>query len=56
MFSLFIMLSLVAIYTFIYIIIQLENYALITGSTGLFVILAIVMFISRKIDWGSENQ
>ncbi|WP_460218166.1 cell envelope integrity protein CreD [Psychroserpens sp. MEBiC05023] len=50
-FSMLIGLSLTALYTFIYVIIQLENYALLVGSIGLFVILAIVMFVSRKIDW-----
>lgn len=50
-FPVFIGLSLTALYTFIYVIIQLENYALLVGSIGLFVILAIVMFVSRKIDW-----
>lgn len=50
-FALMIALSLSALYSFIYIIIQLENYALLAGSIGLFVILAIVMFVSRKIEW-----
>jgi inner membrane protein len=50
-FPLFIGGALSALYTFIYVIIQLENYALLVGSIGLFLILAIVMFISRKIDW-----
>lgn len=52
-FPLFIGLSLTALYTFIYVIIQLENYALLVGSIGLFLILAIVMFVSRKIDWNN---
>jgi inner membrane protein len=46
--------SLASLYAFIYVIIQLENYALLAGSIGLFVILAIIMFASRKIDWGNE--
>jgi inner membrane protein len=52
-FPLFIGSSLTALYTFIYVIIQLENYALLVGSIGLFLILAIVMFVSRKIDWNN---
>ncbi|WP_033959031.1 cell envelope integrity protein CreD [Psychroserpens jangbogonensis] len=52
-FPMFICLSLTALYTFIYVIIQLENYALLVGSIGLFMILAIVMFVSRKIDWNN---
>lgn len=47
--------SLTAVYSFIYVIIQLENYALLVGSIGLFIILAIVMFASRKIDWNTEG-
>lgn len=50
-FSALIGFSLTVLYAFIYVIIQLENYALLVGSVGLFLILAIVMFVSRKIDW-----
>ena len=52
-FPLFIGVSLTVLYAFIFIIIQMEQYALITGSIGLFVILAIVMFASRKINWNN---
>ena len=54
-FPAFIFASLSALYGFIYVIIQLENYALLVGSIGLFVILAIVMFISRKIEWSAKE-
>jgi len=47
--------SLASLYGFIYVIIQLENYALLVGSIGLFVILAIIMFASRRIDWGNSE-
>ena len=50
-FPIFIGTSLTALYSFIYVIIQLENYALLVGSIGLFLILAGVMFVSRKIEW-----
>jgi len=46
--------SLVSLYGFIYVIIQLENYALLVGSIGLFLILAIIMFTSRRIDWNND--
>lgn len=52
-FPLFIGVSLSALYAFIYVIIQLENYALLVGSVGLFLILTIVMYVSRKIDWNN---
>lgn len=51
---LFIGTSLTALYTFIYVIIQLEDYALLVGSIGLFIILASIMYTSRKIDWNNE--
>lgn len=55
-FPLFIGLSLAGLYTFIYVIIQLENYALLVGSIGLFIILGLVMYFSRKIDWNNTNS
>tara|TARA_Y100000817_G_C16451630_1_gene365265 strand:+ start:114 stop:422 length:309 start_codon:yes stop_codon:yes gene_type:complete len=50
-FPLFIAASLTVLYSFIFVIIQLENYALLVGSIGLFLILGAVMYFSRKIDW-----
>ncbi len=50
-FPLFIGIALSVLYTFIYVIIQLEDYALLVGSIGLFLILASVMYFSRKIEW-----
>ena len=50
-FPAFIGIALAVLYTFIYVIIQLEDYALLLGSIGLFLILAAVMYFSRKIDW-----
>jgi inner membrane protein len=39
------------LYAFIFTIIQLEDYALLMGSIGLFIALALIMYYSRKIDW-----
>ena len=50
-FPMFIGVSLSVLYTFIYVIIQMEDYALLVGSIGLFFILGAVMYFSRKIDW-----
>lgn len=44
-------LLLVILYLFIYIIIQSQDYALLMGSIGLFIVLATVMYLSRNIDW-----
>ncbi|MDN5283789.1 MAG: cell envelope integrity protein CreD [Mucilaginibacter sp.] len=38
-------------YTFIFVIIQLEDLALMIGSIALFIIVGILMYFSRKINW-----
>jgi inner membrane protein len=43
------------IYGFIYVIISLEDTALLVGSLGLFITLAAVMLASRKINWYQIN-
>ncbi|GGH23123.1 cell envelope integrity protein CreD [Mucilaginibacter phyllosphaerae] len=42
------------IYTFIFVIIQLEDLALLIGSIALFVIIALLMYFSRKINWDKQ--
>ncbi|MBK9400350.1 MAG: cell envelope integrity protein CreD [Bacteroidetes bacterium] len=39
------------LYLFIFSIIQMEDYALLMGSIGLFIVLATIMYLSRKINW-----
>jgi inner membrane protein len=50
-FPMFIGTALTVLYSFIYVIIQMEDYALLVGSIGLFLILGAVMYFSRRIDW-----
>lgn len=42
---------LLILYGFIFIIIQMQDYALLFGSLGVFLILAVTMYFSRKVDW-----
>ncbi|RVT98234.1 cell envelope integrity protein CreD [Mucilaginibacter limnophilus] len=44
-------LILTVFYAFIFVIIQLEDLALMVGSIALFVIIAILMYVSRKINF-----
>jgi inner membrane protein len=44
------------LYLFIFSLIQLEDYALLAGSVGLFFILSLVMFFSRKISWTKNDH
>jgi inner membrane protein len=46
---------LAGLYGFIFILIRLEDTALLVGSIGLFVVLALVMYASRKINWYGTN-
>ncbi|MEW6234183.1 MAG: cell envelope integrity protein CreD [Candidatus Omnitrophota bacterium] len=39
------------LYAYLYILLTNGDYALLIGSLGLFVILAVVMFITRRVDW-----
>ncbi|MBK20996.1 MAG: cell envelope integrity protein CreD [Flavobacteriales bacterium] len=48
-------LILIMLYLFIYSIIQMQDYALLMGSFGLFLVLATIMYLSRKINWYSIN-
>lgn len=47
--------GLIGIYGFLYIILQLQDYALLLGTAGLLVVLATVMYTTRKIDWYQEQ-
>lgn len=44
-------LALASLYGFIFVIIQVQDYALLFGGVGLFSILAMIMWLSRKINW-----
>ncbi|MBR1835512.1 MAG: cell envelope integrity protein CreD [Bacteroidales bacterium] len=46
---------LAVLYTFIYVIMQLESYALLVGSLGVFAIVATAMYASQKINWYQKN-
>jgi len=47
---------LILLYAFIFTIIQIQDYSLLMGSIGLFLVLAILMYFSRKIDWYGTNK
>jgi inner membrane protein len=42
-------------YVFIFVIIQAEDYSLLIGSVGLFIITGVVMYFSRNIKWYKEK-
>jgi len=47
---------LAAIYGFLYIALQLQDYSLLFGTAGLFAVLAVVIYLTRNIDWYTRDQ
>ena len=45
----------IILYAFLYIILQIEDFALLFGSIFLFVILGVIMFVSNKIKFGKAD-
>jgi inner membrane protein len=43
-------------YGFIYVIIQLQDLALLFGSIGLFIIIAVLMYLSARMDWTKRTE
>lgn len=42
---------LTGLYVFLYLVLQAEDYAMLAGALGLWVILASIMFLTRHVDW-----
>lgn len=49
--SIILSLVLLVVYTYVFTILQLQDYALLLGSVGLFIALAVIMQFSKKIQW-----
>ena len=47
---------LLGIYGFLFVTLQLADYALLMGSVGLTLILAATMYFTRNIDWYRLNR
>jgi inner membrane protein len=45
----------VGLYAYLYIILCNEDYALLMGSIGLFVILGLIMFLTRRVNWSEPS-
>ena len=41
------------LYIYLYVLLMIQDYALLVGSIGLFIALAAIMFLTRKVDWYS---
>jgi inner membrane protein len=45
--------ALAGLYGFLYVLLRLEDYALLLGAAGLFAALALLMGVTRHLDWSS---
>ena len=43
------------LYSFLYVLLQLEDFSLLIGTLGLFVVLGTLMYCTRNINWFSEQ-
>jgi inner membrane protein len=43
-------------YIFIFVIIQAQDYSLLIGSIGLFLVISLLMYFSRNIKWYNETE
>jgi inner membrane protein len=44
-------LLLAAVYAFLYVLLRAESLSLLMGAVGLFVVLALAMYLTRNVDW-----
>jgi inner membrane protein len=47
--------GLAGVYTFLYITLRQQDYALLMGAIALFIVLAVVMFVTRRVDWYARD-
>ena len=44
------------LYSYLYLLLMNEDYALLTGSIGLFVMLAAIMYVTRRVNWSTIGR
>ncbi len=47
---------LLLLYSFMFVVIQTQDFALLIGSVGLFFALAVIMYLTRNVKWFAEVQ
>jgi inner membrane protein len=47
--------GLLGVYTFLSITLRQQDYALLMGTIAFFVVLAVVMYVTRKVDWYARD-
>ena len=44
------------LYAYFYVLLRLQDIALLAGSVGLFVIIAVIMYLTRNVNWYNEDN
>ena len=47
---------LILLYSFLYMTLKTESYAMLAGAIGLWISLAIIMYLTRRIDWYAKSN
>ena len=47
--------GLAGVYTFLYITLRQQDYALLMGAIALFLLLGVVMYVTRRVDWYARD-
>jgi len=43
-------------FVLLFVILRLPDYSLLIGTAGLFLVLALVMYVTRNIDWYARDK
>lgn len=54
LFALIISALMFLLYSFLYVLLLLEDFSLLLGSFGVFVAMAVIMYVTRNVNWYSE--
>ena len=47
---------LVSLYLYLFIVLRLEEVALLVGALGMFALITVAMFVTKKINWFEEKD
>lgn len=47
---------LLVLYAFLYTTLQMQDFSLLFGSVGIFMVIAIIMYVSRKVNWYKDGE
>lgn len=54
-FSILIVTLMAILYAFLYVLLLLQDFALLLGSFGMFIIIAAIMYVTKDVEWYSED-